>query len=300
MVILATKTMAAINDAIKADQGSAFREHQGRVLPHMRAAYDVVRDGGYRQHLGASIIGRECERAIWYSFRWATKQEFEGETLRLFNTGHLYEGRCIAMLLTIGCKVYQQAEDGSQFHFNDGHFGGSCDGIVIGIPDLNEDAFSLVEYKTHNDHYFNLLKKKGMRETHFEHFAQMQVYMDKFALETGLYFAVNKNTDEIYIEIIHRDIIFANKFVERAHKIIFSQDPPGQIHSSPGYYKCKLCDHRPICHKIEPAIPQRNCRTCAYSAPKENRKWECVNPIHDLLFNEQIAGCNKYTLRNTI
>ena len=27
-------------------------------------------DGGHRSHLGASLIGRECKRYLWYVFRW--------------------------------------------------------------------------------------------------------------------------------------------------------------------------------------------------------------------------------------
>ena len=29
-------------------------------------------DDGLRQHLGASLIGKPCERALWYTFRWTT------------------------------------------------------------------------------------------------------------------------------------------------------------------------------------------------------------------------------------
>ena len=41
-----------------------------------------------RAHLGASMIGRECNRALWYGFRWATVPNFPGRVLRLFKRGH--------------------------------------------------------------------------------------------------------------------------------------------------------------------------------------------------------------------
>jgi hypothetical protein len=47
------------------------------------AAYEAAADNGYRAHLGASLIGTECERAIWYSFRWATRARHTGRLLRL-------------------------------------------------------------------------------------------------------------------------------------------------------------------------------------------------------------------------
>ena len=53
------------------------------------AAYEADRDDGFRPHLGASQIGKSCERALWYDFRWATSARFPGRILRLFETGQL-------------------------------------------------------------------------------------------------------------------------------------------------------------------------------------------------------------------
>ena len=51
------------------------------------AAYEDVRGDGFREHLGASLIGKSCERALWFDFRWATVSRHEGRILRLFETG---------------------------------------------------------------------------------------------------------------------------------------------------------------------------------------------------------------------
>ena len=48
-----------------------------------------------RPHLGASLIGDKCERAIWYVFRWATHTKFEGRMLRLFDSGNREEFRLV-------------------------------------------------------------------------------------------------------------------------------------------------------------------------------------------------------------
>ena len=132
-ITLASKTIAKIDAMIKADQGASFRGWLGKVIPHMGDAYRTDEDG-HRSHMGASLIGGECPRAIWYGFRWATKSNFEGRLLRLFNRGHLEEARFIAMLLMIGCEVYQQDAEGNQFRIShaEGHLGGSGDGVVIG------------------------------------------------------------------------------------------------------------------------------------------------------------------------
>ena len=63
------------------------------------AAYEKDSGDGFRAHLGASIIGKECERALWYDFRWVTQAKLPGRLLRLFETGQLAWGNS-AMLLS--------------------------------------------------------------------------------------------------------------------------------------------------------------------------------------------------------
>ncbi len=50
------------------------------------AAYEADASNGFRSHLGASLIGKECERAIWFDFRWVTRARHPGRLLRLFET----------------------------------------------------------------------------------------------------------------------------------------------------------------------------------------------------------------------
>ena len=102
------------------------------------AAYEAAADAGYRAHLGASLIGAECERAIWYTFRWATRARHTGRLLRLFETGHLAEARFVADLRRIGVTVLDvDPATGRQWNLRDagGHFGGSMDAVAKGFPE---------------------------------------------------------------------------------------------------------------------------------------------------------------------
>ena len=47
------------------------------------SAYETDQGDGFREHLGASLIGKPCERALWYDFRWVTVSRHEGRILRL-------------------------------------------------------------------------------------------------------------------------------------------------------------------------------------------------------------------------
>jgi len=71
---------------------------------------------GHRSHLGASQIGEECKRKLWYVFRWCFQEQFSGRMYRLFNRGHLEENRFIEWLEGIGAKVW--AEDYSALWYH--------------------------------------------------------------------------------------------------------------------------------------------------------------------------------------
>lgn len=331
-VTLAYRTLVAFDAAVRHDQGAAYRQNLQRVLPHIGDAYKGA-DEGFRSHLGASVLGTECGRAVWYGFRWASKRQFSGQMLRLFNRGHLEEGRLIALLLTIGVEVFQQDSNGNQFRISDfgGHYGGSGDGVVIGIPDLQKGQPALSEFKTHNDKSFVKLAGKnwkdyiasvidptlprvqfegeGVRSAKFEHWVQMQSYMRKMGIATAVYVAVNKNDDHIYAEIVSLDPGSADEFIGRAGKIIMMQAAPPMINKSPGWYGCNFCDYKPICKGGKPV--ERNCRTCEFAEPNvEDGKWWCNNKERriELLFaasnpegedfsltkERQLKGCNHY------
>lgn len=323
-VRLALQTLRNFEEMVHRDGGAAYRGWLGRVLPHIGDAYRTEEES-HRTHLGASIMGGECARAIYMSHRWCTKGQFSGRILRLFNRGHLEEGRFIALLLTIGCHVWQQDENGKQFRISgsDGHFGGSGDGIIGSLPDLDHNQVALGEFKTHNEKSFHKLAGKnwnkyvdwlvgrekdaqkfegeGVRKAKFEHYVQMQIYMRKMGLSVALYVAVDKNSDGIYAELVPLDTEIADQFIERADKIVWLQKAPRRIATSASDWRCMWCDHKPVCYGK--AAPDRNCRTCIFSSPQPggNGRWACSQPdvrCDDLSAALQYTGCAHYVARS--
>lgn len=268
-------TLNLINEKLFQDQGTLFRHHLRDCLAKLDDAYRPT-SFPFREHLGASLIGRECARELWLSFRWATLPENDGRMIRLFNRGHLEEGRFLALLLMIGCEVWQLDEHGKQFRVSGhkGHFGGSLDAVIRGIPECPDLAI-LAEFKTHGEKSFVKLGTEPLREVKFEHYVQMQIYMGRNGLDRGLYLAVNKNTDELYAEIIYFDSVIYERYDQRSAMIIDSVEPPLRINESPGWYKCKFCGQADVCHGLK--TPHRNCRTCRWSTPVADGKWICEN-----------------------
>jgi hypothetical protein len=183
------------------------------------------------------------------------------------------------------------------FSDHDGHFGGSGDGMVHGLsvvfPDFALEGPGLAEYKTHGEKSFIELAGKledwrkhvtdptrpftgkGLLSSKIEHYVQMQVYMKYFGLKWGMYVAVCKNTDDLYIEFIQYKPELAEAYADRAKQIIYAKQPPARITQDPTWWECKFCDYREICHRGE--FMAKNCRSCVFAEPTADGTWTCNN-----------------------
>lgn len=271
------------------------------ILALIDAQIEETQDDGFRRHLGASSIGNECSRALWYTFRWATKARHKASLLRLFNRGHREEERFIGYLQSIGVKVLDADPDtGEQWRIKDvdGHFGGSLDGILYNVPGVERFGLTaedpvLAEFKTHGQKSFDTLVNQGLAAAKPEHYQQMQVYMLKRGIRLGLYMAVNKNTDEIYPAWVEAAPMIGSGLLGKARDVITSPMPPQRINSSPSWFKCRFCDHRGACHMGE--AMDKNCRTCAFSKPIEGGEWYCARWQSVIPYEHTRAGCEHYS-----
>jgi hypothetical protein len=269
-----------------------------KTLAAINAKLEATQDRSHRAHLGASILGGSCVRAVWYSFRWAARETFSGRMLRLFNRGEREEAPLLNYLSAIGCKVWPiDPATGKQWRvsFANGHGGGSTDGVAMGIPELGPNVPFLIECKTHNDASFRSLQNEGLCQSKPQHFGQMQIYMHGLELPAGLYMAINKNDDDLHLEIVQPNPGFAATLIDRAEFVVDADSPPQKINKSPGYYVCKFCKFRDICHNEE--LPEVNCRTCHFSKPIEGGKWFCAKYGCELSTEQQSFGCHEYKLK---
>jgi hypothetical protein len=250
-----------------------------------------------RAYLGGSVIGKECERALWYGFRWAYGGEsFDGRMLRLFERGQREEAVFVQELRAIGCEVYDiDPATGEQFRFKScgGHVGGGLDGVVKGVPEAPK-AYHVLECKTHNAKSFALLQKDGVAKAKPEHYAQMTLYMRWSQLDRALYLAVNKDTDELYAERVHLDATFADALEAKAERVVFAQEPPAGISADPAFFKCKFCPASTVCHTAK--LPAVSCRTCLHATPERegDGRWTCAKWGSDIPLDAQRTGCDRH------
>lgn len=268
-----------------------------------------------RPYLGGSAIGNPCERALWYSFRWATKKMFEGRLLRLFQRGHKEEPWLVDDMRACGMQVWPtNPGTNKQWSWSEPatghHFAGNGDGILRGVPEAPK-APHLWECKTHSTKSFNEVKSKGVLLGKPVHYSQMQIYMHWTVVEFGktngckraLYTAVCKETDEIYTERIEYDEAYALALIAKANRIIKAETPLPKMSLDPTYYECKFCDQHAVCHGD--TVPLVSCRTCVYATPELDgqARWTCgrlylgeVQPKAELTVEQQRVGCEHHRL----
>lgn len=248
----------------------------------------------HRPHMGASLIGHQCERSIWLTWRWVMKPEFSGRILRLFNRGQREEAQFIEELRGIGATVWDTDPDtGDQVRVSacNGHFGGSLDGIAKGLPEAPK-ATAVLEFKTHGSKSFADLVKNKVQASKPQHYAQMTVYMGLMDIDRALYMAVNKDTDDLYTEWVHFDREHFTVLVDRAERLIEMSEPPMKLSDDPAYYVCKMCNFWKHCHGGQAA--EANCRTCCYSSPIENGAWGCGLTNEAPIENQ--SGCDRHLM----
>ena len=280
-------------------QAYVRKELAAIMLQDIDAYAQQAYNDGFRKHLGASLVGDECSRKTWYSFHWMVAPNPSGRMQRLFQRGHLEERRFIEYLKAIGFEVWDRDTDtGKQFRVArvSGHFGGSLDSILrpparFALPD---GVLFLGEYKTKGTGSgFEKLKRDGIMLTNQQHYDQMCTYGYNYNYQYAMYFSVNKNDDDLHIEIVPLSVKRAQEIEAKATFIIQSEKPPPRIAMSETHWKCKSCEFVGVCHRN--ATPAKNCRSCIYSRPIQDAQWSCLG-YNVVLADDVIkAGCNNWT-----
>jgi hypothetical protein len=251
--------------------GSTTPETIKRIFDH----YQAKRKGEHRPHLGGSQIGRECDRALWYQFRWAWTPYFEGRMLRLFETGDREEDRVVRNLRDVGVTVWDRdPETGRQVRFEacGGHFALSLDGVGENFPESKKPH--TLEFKTMNTKSFRKVSEDGLQKANAIYWAQCQIGMHLSKLERCYFFAVCKETDAIYGERIRYDPADGIKLEAKANRIVFAPLPPSRITEDPSDWRCKFCPYFAVCQGNK--IPEVHCRTCAHVTPERDGSWSCA------------------------
>ncbi|MFG6500183.1 hypothetical protein [Sulfitobacter sp. 1A15106] len=246
--------------------------------------------------ISASIAGTECLRSLWYTLRWVKEPEvFEAKTLRIFETGNIWEDRIVRFLKATCENVWEVDQNGRQFKATlvHGWVRGKVDAVVKGVPGLDPEETLGCEMKSANKSNFNRIAKHGVRKGKLMHFVQLQLYLRYFGFARGLYVCACKDDERLHFEIIERDDAFLHVLLNNIENTVRSNFAPPRISEDPESFLCRFCDHIDLCHHGK-AVERRTCRTCVHATPAMGSKlpsFDCVRHGMPVGPDDQKLGC---------
>jgi len=227
-----------------------------------------------RTYLGASRLGHACERALQFEFAGAPKGEpgqksvrgtdfpangadFGGQTLRIFEIGHLLEDLAIRWLRAAGIDLYTRKgnrPDGGQFGFSvaGGRIRGHVDGIIAAAPEgLGLAVPALWECKTMNARNWRATVARGVsvaKPVYAAQIALYQAYMEGtvpgISAAPALFTAINKDTAELHHELVPFDADLAQRMSDRGVRILQATDAGEllpRVATTPDFFECRFC-----------------------------------------------------------
>ena len=216
-----------------------------------------------RDYLGASRLGVVCARALQYEYTHAPRDSvYSGKTLRIFELGHTLEKMAWNWLQGAGFEIETHQPKGDPYGFSaaDGLIRGHVDGIIKKVPaGLNIRVPALWECKSMNAKSWKQMVEKGVKVAkpiYAVQIALYQAYMEGVVTDlsqnSALLTAVNKDTSELYHELVPFDPGLAQTASDRAFHILRATQAgetlPRISHNSE-CFECRFCDWKQTCWK---------------------------------------------------
>lgn len=194
-----------------------------------------------RDYIGASSIGSDCLRQIWYQYKGVKAELVPTKTRRTWAIGKRLEGLILEWLEAAGLRIELLHITLSSENLP--VFSGHIDALVwIG------DKKSILEVKTAKDASFKIFFSKGLKIWNPQYYAQVQAYMGMSGIISTYILVLNKDNSEISDEFVVFDEEFYKKLEAKAELIASAVSPPPRVNGSPIWYQCKVCKFNKTCH----------------------------------------------------
>ena len=234
-------------------------------------------DAPPRFYLGASRLGVACSRALQYEYTDTPRDKWlSGRTLRIFEMGHALEKMALNWLRLGGFEIATHQENGEPFGFSaaDGQIQGHVDGIIYnfrsrsvfpefrgrminGNPQSTEGMPAIWECKSMNAKSWKQTVEKGIKlakPIYAVQIAIYQAYMEDIipgiSQNPALFTAVNKDTSELYHELVPFDAGLAQAASDKAVNILRATqagETLPRMTADPEHFECRFCDWQNYC-----------------------------------------------------
>lgn len=241
-----------------------------KIVEDIDASYASEHEQEPRSYIGASIIGNECNAMVAFQMRGFPDSSIPPKLKRIFKMGHAIEDIVVRDLKKAGYFVQEVDGLTGKQHAYDA-YGGHVVCHTDGHIELERGEVSLLEVKSMNETSFNKFKKSGVKVSHPRYFAQLQMMMGMSGIQTSLFIAQNKNTQEYHAELVGFDP-FEWGFIEQRIGSIL-QGAATKISKDADDWRCRGCFKASVCWGN--ARPDPLCRNCRHSLPHEEGGWWC-------------------------
>lgn len=196
-----------------------------------------------RHYIGASSIGSDCLRQIWYQWKGVKAEAVPTKLRRTWAIGKRLEGLVLDWLEGSGLTIVRLWWDlkSSNVPFFEGH--------VDSVWTKKGDPFAIIEVKTAKDASFKIFVKKGVKVWNPQYYAQIQSYMGMSGIHSTYILVLNKDNSDLSDELVKFDKEFYEKLEAKALMVSTAVVPPPRVHGSPLWYQCKMCKFNKTCHK---------------------------------------------------
>lgn len=200
-----------------------------------------------RPYIGASSIGNDCKRAIWYSYHNIACAPYTAKQKRTFEIGKRLEDMVLDYIELAGFKLVRGKPGTPGIPCQDEElefFSGHMDGLLY----LSDTHIVALELKTAKESEFKKFVNDGVKAWKPSYYAQVQSYMGMKKLQHAVIFVICKNTSAWHCEWIEYDDIFFHELRIKAAMIAETIEPPDKINNNPCYYICQMCKYKEHCH----------------------------------------------------
>lgn len=226
-----------------------------------------------RTYLGASRLGEPCARKLCYEYAGTPPdpgRELTGLNLRIFDAGHaledyaaeqfdapdkpVWDALAIRWFKDAGFDLVtrDQRDTTKQIGFSvlDGKMRGHTDGVFVKSPIPEILTPCGWEHKGIKAKNWNKFRKHGVKVASGVYFDQIQCYMAYLDLPRYLFTVTNKDTCEMYHELIEFDAARAQRISDRGLEVIRAVEGGyllDRVANNKDFYLCKFCDWRQRC-----------------------------------------------------
>jgi hypothetical protein len=204
-----------------------------------------VDDGEDRNYIGASSIGSDCLRQIWYAFKGVRAEKVPSKMRRTWAIGKRLEGLVVDWLdeadIALGVLPTRTLKSNTVPVFQ-----GHIDCVWVG-RDGKYNA--IIEIKTAKDASFKIFVNKGLKVWNPQYYAQIQAYMGMSGIHKAYILVLNKDNSDLSDELVTFDKEYYEQLEKKALMISTATVEPPKINGSPLWYQCKMCKFNKVCHK---------------------------------------------------